>query len=141
MNAAPHAVIHPVTVGLIGPHGTAPVESELRYDPSDPYAVSVVFLRGGPEVEWVFGRDLLMRGLHEPSGQGDVHAFPSVDPEGHAVVVLELRSPDGVALVEAPSRDILRFLARSTQVVWPGTEADFLALDAAIESILVESRG
>jgi hypothetical protein len=141
VNALPPAVIHPVTVDLIGPHGVAPVESEMQYDPLDPYAVTVVFHRVGHDVEWVFGRDLLIRGLHEPSGEGDVHLFPSVGPDGRAVVVLELRSPDGTALVEAPSRDVMGFLARTTHVVWPGTEAEYLALDAAIESILVESAG
>ena len=137
MPSAPLGVIHPVTLELIGPRVSVPVEAELRYDLSDPYAVTVAFLQEGEELTWLFARDLLMAGLHEPTGDGDVMLAPSIDPEGRAVVVLELRSPDGVALVEAPSHDVLRFLARTTRAVWPGTESRHLRVDDAIASILV----
>ncbi len=137
MNAAPHAVNRPVVLELIGPHGSAPLEAELRYDPFDPYAVAVVFHLGGSEVVWLFGRDLLMRGLYEPAGDGDVGVFPSLGPDGRAVLVLELSSPRGQALVEAQARDVLDFLAQTTRLVWPGTEGDHLRVDDAIAALLI----
>ncbi len=137
MSAAPRGVTRHLILELIHAHGSSPVEAELRYDPFDPYAVATVFLMGGREVVWVFGRDLLMRGLCEPAGHGDVRVFPSLDPKGHAVVVLELTASSGEAIVEAQARDVLDFLARTTQSVWPGTEGDHLSLDAAIAALLV----
>ena len=43
---------------------------------------------------WVFARGLLLRGVYEPVGDGDVQVFPSVDAEGRAVVALVLRRSD-----------------------------------------------
>lgn len=137
MSTTPETVTRPIVLELIGPHGASPVEGELRYHSFDPYAVSVVFLMGGHEVVWQFGRDLLMRGVHEPAGDGDVQVFPSLNSDGRAVVVLELTAPSGQALVEAPSREVLRFLACTTRSVWPGTEGDHLSVDDTIAAILV----
>jgi hypothetical protein len=138
MPAAPDVVTH-VIFDLIGPEGLEPVEAELRYDALDPYAVTVVFSRDGREVVWVFGRDLLIRGLHEPTGAGDVQVFPSVGADGHAVVLLELRNPKSHALVQARSCDVLSFLAHTTRAVWPGEETDHLRVDDAITALLVGS--
>ena len=126
-----------VILEMVGPQGSAPAEAELRYDPLDPYAVAVAFLLGGKEVVWMFGRDLLMRGLAEPVGHGDVQVFPSLDPEGRAELGLVLRSPAGQALLKAPVREVLDFLARTTRAVWPGTESEHLSADDAIAAILV----
>ena len=137
MPMAPDVVTQHVVLELIGPDGSAPVEAELRYDPVDPYAVAVVFLEPGTDMEWVFGRDLMLRGISQPAGDGDVQVFPSLDPEGHAEVGLVLRSPGGQALLKAPAREVLDFLARTTRAVWPGTEGDFVSADDAIAAILV----
>ena len=97
----------------------------------------MVFRREDRAVTWVFGRELLMRGLHEQTGDGDVQVFPSVGADGHAVVLLELGSPAGHALVQAPTRDVLSFLACTTRLVWPGEESDHLCVDDAITALLV----
>jgi len=121
-----------------GPFGPAQLEAELRYDPSDPYAVAVAFHQGTSEVVWVFARDLLMRGLSEPVGEGDVRVFPALDGDGHATVGLWLNAPTGQAVVKAPAQPVLGFVARTTQAVWPGTEGDHVSADAAIAAILVD---
>jgi hypothetical protein len=136
MPAAPDVVTH-VLLDVIGPLGPEPVPAELRYDAQDPYAITMVFRREDREVTWVFGRDLLMRGLHEQTGDGDVQVFPSVGADGRAVVLLELASPAGHALVQAPARDVLTFLACTTRLVWPGEESDHLRVDDAITALLV----
>lgn len=137
MHPAPYAVIHPLTVELTGPDGPTPAAAELRYHLSDPYAVALAFFTGGTEVVWMFGRDLLMRGVFEPEGDGDVQVFPSLESDGRAVVLLTLRSPEGEALVKLRTKDVLGFLARSTRAVWPGREGEHVNTDAAIASLLV----
>ncbi len=138
METSPRSVSRHVILELFSPAGSAPVEAELRYDPDDPYAVAVAFQLDGSELVWVFGRDLLIRGVAEPVGDGDVQVFPSLDSDGRLVVVLELSSPSGWALVEAQARDLLDFLATTRMVVWPGTEADHLHVDDVIEALLVD---
>lgn len=136
MNAS-YPVTRQLVLELLGPEGTIPVEAELRYEPFDPYAVAMAFFNDGHEVVWHFGRDLLMTGLYEPTGDGDVQIFPSLDADDRAVIRLVLHSPHGQAIVEAQARDVLGFLARTIRAVWPGTEGDLISADAAIAAILV----
>jgi hypothetical protein len=137
MNTAPMLVSQSVTLELIdSTGGSTPIESELRYDPSDPYAVTTVFMTGRSQVRWTFGRDLLAAGLYEPSGDGDVHVWPCLDADGHAVVIIELCSPDGEALVQARTGDLSAFVERMSKAVAPGVESEHLDVDATIAAIL-----
>jgi hypothetical protein len=136
MNTAPLIVSQALTLELIDSTGAAtPLEAELQYDPRDPYAVTTVFMTGRSQVRWTFGRDLLASGLYEPSGDGDVHVWPCLDADGHAVVIIELSSPDGEALVQAKTGDLSIFVEKMSKAVLPGTESDYLDLDAAITAI------
>lgn len=136
MNTAPLIVSQAVTLELIDSTGAStPLEAELQYDPRDPYAVTTVFMTGRSQVRWTFGRDLLRAGLYEPTGDGDVHVWPCLDADGHAVVVIELCSPDGEALVQARTGDLSAFVERMGNSVVPGTESDHLDLDATIAAI------
>jgi hypothetical protein len=135
-NTAPLAVTQPVALELIDATGAAtPIDAELQYDSTDPYAVTTVFMTGNSRVRWTFGRDLLTHGLYEPSGDGDVHVWPCLDAQGHAVVIIELCSPDGEALVQAKTGDLSRFVDRMNKAVKPGTETDHMNVDAAITAI------
>jgi hypothetical protein len=137
MNTAPLVVSQALTLELIDSTGAAtPLEAELQYDPRDPYAVTTVFMTGRSQVRWTFGRDLLASGLYEPSGDGDVHVWPCLDADGHAVVIVELSSPDGEALVQAKTGDLSIFVEKMSKAVVPGTESEYLDLDAAINAIL-----
>jgi hypothetical protein len=140
MNTAPLTVTQAVTLELIDPTGTVtPIDAELHYDPRDPYAVTTVFMTGTTAVRWTFGRELLTEGLYEPSGDGDVHVWPCLDSEGHAVVIIELCSPDGEALVQARTGDLRSFVERMTKAVEPGNESAHLDVDGAIDKILAEA--
>lgn len=137
MNIAPLTVTQPLVLELIDPTGAAtPIEAELQYDPRDPYAVTTVFMTGASKVRWTFGRDLLREGLYEPCGDGDVHVWPCLDSQGHAVVIIELCSPDGEALVQAKAGDLTSFVERMNKAVEPGTESELTDVDAAITAIL-----
>ena len=136
MNTAPSGVTQSVTLELIDASGTAtPMQADLTYDPRDPYAVTAVFLTGAGNVRWTFGRDLLVDGIYEPTGDGDVHVWPCLDADGHAVVIIELCSPDGEALVQARTGDLNTFVERMTGLVAPGAESEFMDLDGTIAAI------
>jgi len=124
-------------VRLVTPgEGAVPLPVELRYVPSDPFAVRATFRTGhGLGVCWVFARDMLAAGTHTPTGEGDVRVWPSPDDQGDTVFI-SLSSPDGRALLEAPSRLLREFIARTYVVVPPGSESIHLDLDSTIEALL-----
>ena len=133
----PTLVSQVLMLELVDPSGAvAPLETELSYDPADPLAVSATFSTVAGRVRWTFGRDLLIEGLVEPVGDGDVHVWPCVDNDGNSVVIIELCSPDGEALVQGRTADITAFVERMTRSVAPGAEATLLDVDAAIAAIL-----
>jgi hypothetical protein len=135
-NSAVAAVTQVVTLELIDTTGAATsLQTKLSYDPRDPFAVSATFLTVGGDVRWTFGRDLLIGGLVEPTGDGDVHVWPCTDNDARPVVIIELCSPDGEALVQAQTSDIVAFVDRMTAAVPVGTEAANLDIDAAINAI------
>ena len=136
INSAKSGVTQSLTLELIDATGAAtPMQADLTYDPRDPYAVTAVFMTGAGNVRWTFGRDLLVDGLYEPTGDGDVHVWPCLDADGHAVVIIELCSPDGEALVQARTGDLTTFVERMTTLVAPGSESDMMDVDAAIAAI------
>jgi hypothetical protein len=112
-----------------------PLPVTLRYSATDPYAVRAVFSGDGMEVEWVFARDLLRAGLSTPTGDGDVHVWPSWGT-GKELLMISLTSPDGQAVLEASAEDVRRFLDRTTLVVQYGDESQHLDLDAALARLL-----
>ncbi|MGH3445444.1 MAG: SsgA family sporulation/cell division regulator [Nocardioidaceae bacterium] len=136
-NTTPLSLVQSVALELIDASGAAtPITAELVYDPSDPYAVTTVFMTAAGQVRWTFGRELLGEGIHEPAGDGDVHVWPCLDDQGHAVVIIELCSPDGEALVQARTGDLSSFVQQMNGVVTPGSESEHLDVDATIASIL-----
>ncbi|WP_235547943.1 MULTISPECIES: SsgA family sporulation/cell division regulator [unclassified Nocardioides] len=105
----------------------------LGYDPADPWAVEVVFGKPTETVRWLIGRDLLLQGMTEPAGEGDVQLSPSIDEYGRACVVLELRSPHGRLVTQLATRDLGAFLGRTLAVVPEGTES--VDLDLLVETL------
>jgi len=132
------AVQQHTALELLDPSGGhALLSATLRFDPvSDPYAVTAAFELGSEEVVWTFARDLLVEGLREPAGDGDVHIWPAEDEDGHAVVAIELNSPDGSALLQVSRDDVHRFLAETLRSVPLGTESDHLDVDGLVRALL-----
>ena len=112
------------------------LEGELVFDPSDPYAVSMNLEARSGKVTWTFARELLEQGIYSPSGDGDVQVWPCLSGSGDAVVIIELCSPDGTALLQAPSRTVHDFVVRTLEVVPAGEESTHLALDTLITKLL-----
>jgi hypothetical protein len=112
------------------------IDADLVFDPADPYAVTMVFRTGVQEVRWTFGRELLVDGLYEPTGDGDVHVWPCLSSTGAAVVIIELSSPDGELLVQAPSRKVSNFVATMLVEVPDGQETAFVDFDTELATLL-----
>lgn len=115
---------------------TMTIAGELGYTSTDPYAVTTTFCTAGGDVVWTFARDLMVRGLTAPAGDGDVHVWPCLDAAGNAVVIVELNSPDGELLVQIPTKDLYRFVQRSLASVPLGTESEHLDLDMLIDQLM-----
>lgn len=112
------------------------IDTVLGYRRSDPFAVSMTFVTGDGNLVWTFGRDLLIRGVESPTGDGDVHVSPAISFTGRAMVSIELSSPDGHLVLLARSSDITDFLTRAAAVVTPGTESEHFDVDMLISQVL-----
>jgi len=137
----PSTVVHEVDLKLVAPGDEGlRLTATLRYQPSDPYAVEATFRAGDEAISWVLGRDLLSEGLARVSGEGDVRVWPTVDlgdrREQTRLVMLQLSSPDGRALLAAPAEDVGAFLAETYEVVAPGTEGQHMDVDGVLERLL-----
>ncbi|MFI2369428.1 SsgA family sporulation/cell division regulator [Streptomyces sp. NPDC018833] len=122
------------------PHSLA-VPVILRYRDTDPLAVRMVF---PPEaclndtgVTWTFARSLLDAGLRAPSGDGDVHIWPC----GRVQTMVELRSPEGVALLQFDTATLRRFLVHAYAAVPAAAESSAMDIERALAALLGEARG
>lgn len=113
-----------------------PVLSRLTYAPSAPFTVALAFrVEPGEWVEWEFSRDLLIAGMHAPAGIGDIRIRPDLAPPDDGVLVIELESPDGYAVVEIDKGDVKTFLDATLALVPLGYESDWLDIDAVIANL------
>ncbi|AIJ15543.1 SsgA family sporulation/cell division regulator [Streptomyces violaceoruber] len=121
---------------VLSPESGIPVPARLGYHTDDPYAVHITFhIDSGHPVHWTFARDLLVEGVFRPSGHGDVRVWPS-KTEGRSVVLVALSSPDGDALLEAPTPQVSAWLERTLRAVPPGTEGAQLGIDDGLAELL-----
>ncbi|MFD8705015.1 SsgA family sporulation/cell division regulator [Kitasatospora sp. NPDC059648] len=116
-----------------------PVEAELRFDASLPYAACLAFpltpcqcTGEAARVCWYFSRELLNEGRLGPVGNGDVKVRPG--PAGE--VLITLRGPGGGSLVSAPEDLVTAFLSDSFTLVPAGSESEHLDVDAALARLL-----
>jgi hypothetical protein len=136
----PATVTTDLQLRLVVPGSSAlPVRASMRYEVSDPYAVSVAFHTGsgdgGDVVEWTFARQLLTDGVSTPVGEGDVQVWPS-SSAGQPVVCLALSSPSGKALFEIPLPSLVDFLGSTYAAVPTGGESAYVDVDAELALLL-----
>ncbi|MEU4118146.1 SsgA family sporulation/cell division regulator [Kitasatospora sp. NPDC028055] len=128
---------------ILSPQRSARLRVVLSYLPEDPYAVRMAFPaefsldgpadeRAGEDIVWVFARQLLSAGLELPAGVGDVHVRPTLDRR----TMVELRAPEGTALLRFDTGDLRRFLWRSRLLVPEGEEHLHLDADRALAQLL-----
>jgi hypothetical protein len=113
---------------------TLPVAARLTYEPTDPYAIRMMFRTGEGEVVWTFARDLLLDGMRRPAGEGDV----LVQPDGEAITLV-LSAPTGRAEFALDAFDIAVFLEGTTDAVPRGQEHRAVDLDDALRRLLEDA--
>jgi hypothetical protein len=114
-----------------------PVLAHLSYDPSDPFAVTVVFSHDGRVLaRWQLDREMITEGLTRPVGIGDVRLRPESRGVGRELRMEFLGEAHGDggrhhAVVFAWAEAIGEFLLETRRIVAPGCEEvrvdDFLA--------------
>ncbi|MFJ5926282.1 SsgA family sporulation/cell division regulator [Kitasatospora sp. NPDC092948] len=109
-----------------------PYDPNGPIDPHDPFDTAASDDRSAPDIEWVFARQLLSAGLDRTAGEGDVRIRPSFGMR----TMVELRSPEGVALLQFARSDLRRFLWRSQLAVPEGQELRHLDCDRALAELL-----
>ena len=110
-----------------------PVSTRWTYDSSEPYAVTVAFAtERGRWVEWVFARELLVDGLNERAGEGDLSIRPDSDPD---LLVLEIHAPSGNASFLLDRDDTEDFLAETLELVPAGSESTHFDIDALLAEL------
>jgi hypothetical protein len=126
---------------VLSPEHSIPVPVRLAYRTGDPYAVHITFHVGSDTpVNWTFARELIVEGVFRPSGHGDVRIWPT-KVNGRGVICLALSSPDGDALLEAPSVPVAAWLERTLRIVAPGAEHEQLSLDDGLSRLLAPAAG
>lgn len=121
---------------VLSPERSIPVPARLTYRTSDPYAVHISFhICSDTPVNWTFARELLVEGAFRPCGHGDVRIWPT-KVDSKSVICIALTSPDGNALLEAPTAQISAWLERTLRAVPPGSESTCLGLDDALDMLL-----
>ncbi len=110
--------------------------ASFGYYPDDPYAVWLTFRIPAGDVCWAVARSLLVRGLTEPAGEGDIRLWPGIDEDGRAVVRMDFHSPEGRLITSARTADLHEFLARTWAAVPAGSESARVDLDRLVESLL-----
>lgn len=135
-------LVQPVGLELIIEEGTpCPLRGELRYDSDDPYAVTLVVGTKESATAWTFARDLLVHGLTEPAGDGDVHVWPGLTEGGRAILLIELDASDDDVILAADPAEVQAFVEVSLELVSPGAESDYLDIDGLIGAILESVSG
>ena len=140
MNSQPkaHVLSQELVLQCLDARGrTVDLPATFGYDPADPWAVCITFRGPKDDVSWLVARELLIRGLTDPAGEGDIQLWPSIDDGGRAAVVMELRSPDGHLVTELRTHELYRFLTRTQAMVPAGTEV--MDLDGLVEAITRQS--
>jgi hypothetical protein len=112
------------------------LEGELVFDAADPYAVTMHLEAKSGRVTWTYARELLADGLYDPVGDGDVQVWPCLNGVGEAVVIIELCSPTGQAMLQVGSREIQAFVTSTYELVPAGHEGSHLSMDALVAQLL-----
>lgn len=115
--------------------GTTPVRSRWSYRADQPFTVTAAFQTDRDRwVEWVFSRELLSQGLTDSSGVGDVR-FRPIEERDLRMIVVEIESPEGYALLELDHESVAEFLDATEELVPLGSESDHFDVDALIAEL------
>lgn len=130
----PRTITTPLALTVSTGAAEADLDAELRYDPADPFAVTLAIgTECGDPVIWTFARDLLAQGVTAAAGEGDITIEP--DPGTERMLRITLAT-DCLATMIAPTDPVVEFLVESFALVPTGSELDDIDLDAEIAALL-----
>jgi hypothetical protein len=135
---APRTITTPLSLTVATGNGEAELSGELRYDPSDPFAVSLAIgTECGEPVIWTFARDLLSAGVTAASGEGDITIEPAGTDIGHEERALRVTlATDCLATMLVSMDRVVEFLVETFALVPTGTELDRVDFDAEIAALI-----
>jgi hypothetical protein len=121
----------------LSPTATIPIGAVFRYAAHRPLTVRADFsVPTGAVVTWHISRDLLLSGMREPSGEGDVRVWPPRTAGSGNGVLIAFRTPQASALVEAPHDGLRAWLHATTACLPLGAETERTDWDAAFAHVL-----
>ena len=119
--------------------GMTSVACRLSYVAADPYAVTLaVGGRGARPATWTFARSLLVAGVVDRAGEGDVRIWRvrSHAPEG--LVAYALRNLAGTLYLYVPLAPLMQFLNATAGLALRNATSVSDGVDAELESLLGE---
>lgn len=132
----PKTVTAPVMLSVTAASGEADIAAELRYDPSDPLAVSLAIgVECAEPVVWTFARDLLQAGVSAPAGEGDITVEPADTAPGSPRRLRITLATDCLATMLVSSDQVIEFLVETYALVGSGCELDDIDIDAELEAL------
>src|SRR5437764_2109809 len=88
----PRTITTPLSLTVSTGTAEAELDAELRYDPADPFAVTLAIgTEFGEPVIWTFARDLLASGVTAVTGEGDISIEPDMGEERLLRIALATR--------------------------------------------------
>jgi sporulation and cell division protein SsgA len=135
----PRTITTPLSLTVSTGTGEAELDAELRYDPADPFAVSLAIgVDCGEPVVWTFARELLAAGVNAPAGEGDITVEPDVSEGFGSERQLRFTlATDCMATMLAPTDRVVEFLVETYAVVPTGAELDRVDFDSEIAALLI----
>jgi hypothetical protein len=113
--------------------GVGEVTAGWVYVAAEPFSIHLlVVVDAETSVAIVFSRELLLCGLRQPAGPGEVVIGPGVVRGAAASLWVRFPTAWGVTIVEVPREPIAAFVFATYDLVGPAHEADHLDLDAEL---------
>jgi hypothetical protein len=135
----PRTITTPLSLVVSTGTGEAELDAELRYVPSDRFAVALAIgVEFGDPVVWTFARELLAAGVSAPAGEGDITVEPDLTSsfdDDERLLRITLATDCLATMVTSASR-VLEFLVETYAIVPTGSELDRVDLDAEIAALL-----
>ena len=111
------------------------VTALFLYAANDPYAVVARFSTVEGDVDWTFGRELLLDGTYMPVGEGDVKIAPTSDGR----ISMVLSSPSGEAQLLCDATVVASFLEQTYELVPDGEEWRYCQMDTWLAEVSGQS--
>ncbi|MFI0544304.1 SsgA family sporulation/cell division regulator [Streptomyces sp. WSLK1-3] len=122
---------------LAAPPESATVLCRFAYAPDTPYSVRLdLETSPGEQVTWVIGRDLLLAGTEELSGEGDVRIWPSRQRGNAPSLYLRLERQHTTAMFATELHPIRQWVQETYTMVPAGGEGLLTDWDTLASSLL-----